>query len=82
MILFPGNQYKVARFHLSSVPTRLGSFKVMRWDGCVPCGFILVSVTLSPHSLTESGSRLAHWTLVHWGSDRWGDLPSSEEVPR
>ena len=56
----PNNQCKVTRFHISSVPTRLGSYKVMRWDRC------------APHSLTESENRLSHWEAVHWGSDRRG----------
>ena len=55
-----GNQYKVDRFHLSSVLTGLGSHKVMRWGGCAPCGAVLGSVAWSPHSLTKIRDRLAH----------------------
>jgi hypothetical protein len=43
-ILEPSNQCIVTRFHLSSVPARLGSHKVMSWDGCAPCGEVLGSI--------------------------------------
>ena len=77
----PGNQYRVAKFHVSFVPTRLGSHKVMRWERCAPCGAVLGFVTWSPHSITRSDDRLAHWVAVCWGSDRWGAWPGSVEVP-
>ena len=77
----PDNQYRVARFHLSSVPTWLGSCKVMRWGGCAPSGVVLRSVSWSPHSLTKSDNRLSHWVVVHRGSYRWGAWPGSEKVP-
>ena len=77
----PSNQYRVTRFHLSFVSARLGSRKVMRWDGCAPCGAVLGSVARCPHSLIESGDRLAHWAAVHQRSDRWGAWPGSAEVP-
>jgi hypothetical protein len=38
------NQCRVTRFHLFSVTTRLGSHKMMRWDGCAPCFAVLGSV--------------------------------------
>jgi hypothetical protein len=64
--LGPGNQCRVARLHISSIPTWLESRKVMSWDGCSPCGTVLGSAAWSPHSLAESGGRLSHWRVVHW----------------
>ena len=54
------NQCRVTRFHIFFVPAWLGSYKVMRWDGCAPCGAVVGSVAWSPHSLIKSGSRLTH----------------------
>ena len=37
----PSNQCTVPKFHIYSVPTWLGSHKVMIWDGCAPCGVVI-----------------------------------------
>ena len=79
--LGPGNQCRVARSHLSSAPARLGSHKVMRWDGCGPCGAVLRSVAWSPHSLTESSGRLTDWEEIRHGSDQWDAWFDSAEIP-
>ena len=77
----PDSQYRVSKSHLSSVPTRSGSHKVMNSDGCDLSAATLESASWFHRSLELNADKLVHWVVAHLWLDRWSAWPDSAEEP-
>ena len=77
----PDSQYRVSKSHPSSIPTRLGSHRVIQSNGCDLYAVAPKFASWFHRSLEWSANRLVHWAMTHLGSNRWSVWPDIAEAP-
>jgi len=77
----PDSQYRVSRSHPSSIPTLLGSHRVMNLAWCAIFAIAPESASWFNCSPEHNVDRLVHWLVPCSGSDQWSTWLDSVEVP-